>query len=354
MIIREDLWKEIKVPVNTNMMMKMEAANGSTSQLPGCVKMLEINVDGLKTWAHAYIVPSAPYWLLLGRPWHHLVWLSQIETEELVLVTIHDPCNPSNTCTCKTTTCSQSQGPKSFSAAVTLMPLGLREAVSACSCLSIVNQTLADQVLQSQYELDPVQHVLTYKKVANKVKPVATTMPSAAWIHCCFPEDPLGSLPVVSSKPPDFSPGIHLTQECLEELGILKNKFLWPEEKKLVIQVLHSNELGLAWEESEKGRFRDDYLSPVVIPTVEHVPWVHQQPPILPGIREEVIKLIQKKIDSGVYKPSNSSYQSKWFCVAKKNRSVRIMHDLQPLNVVTIRDAATLPYVKHFAEQSAG
>ena len=113
------------------------------------------------------------------------------------------------------------------------------------------------------------------------------------------------------------------------------------------------DELTLAWDESEKGRFRDDYFKPVVIPTIEHTPWVHRQPPIPPGIPDDVIKLIKSKIASGVYKPSNSSYQSRWFCVAKKNGSIRIIHDLQPLNAVTIKDAATLPYVEHFAEQSA-
>src|SRR5271168_453797 len=122
----------------------------------------------------------------------------------------------------------------------------------------------------------------------------------------------------------------------------------------MVAQVLCNNKMGLAWDESEKERFRDDYLLPVVIPTIEHVPWAHRQPPIPPGIRDEVLKLIQNKINSGIYEPSNSSYQSKWFCVAKKNGSVRIIHDLQPLNAVTIRDTATLPYVEHFAEQSAG
>ena len=47
--------------VNMNRKMRMEAANGLTSELPGCAEMLEIDVDGLKTWAHAFIVPSAPY-----------------------------------------------------------------------------------------------------------------------------------------------------------------------------------------------------------------------------------------------------------------------------------------------------
>jgi hypothetical protein len=126
-----------------------------------------------------------------------------------------------------------------------------------------------------------------------------------------------------------------------------------PEEQKLVAQVNRHNEMGLAWDESEKERFHDDCLSPVVIPTIEHIPWAHRQPPIPPGIRDEVLKLIQNKIDSSVHEPSNNSYQSKWFCVAKKNGSVRIVHDLQPLNAVTIWDAATLPYVEHFAAQSA-
>ena len=67
-----------------------------------------------------------------------------------------------------------------------------------------------------------------------------------------------------------------------------------------------------------------------------------------------MIKLIKSKIASGVYEPSNSSYQSHWFCVAKKNGSIHIVHDLQPLNAVTIKDVTTLSYVKHFTEQSAG
>ena len=137
------------------------------------------------------------------------------------------------------------------------------------------------------------------------------------------------------------------------QLGILDNAFLWSEEKKLAAQVLLNNELALAWDESEKGRFCDDYFDPVVIPTIEHTPWVHHQPPIPPGICDEVIKLIKSKIVSGVYEPSNSSYQSHWFCVTKKNGSIHIVHDLQSLNAVTIKDAATLPYVEHFAEQSA-
>ena len=140
----------------------------------------------------------------------------------------------------------------------------------------------------------------------------------------------------------------------MDKLGVVTNEFLWLEEHKLVAQILCNNELGLAWDKSEKGRFWDNHLLPVVILMIEHISWVHHQPPIPPDICNKVLKLIQNKINSGVYEPSNSSYQSKWFCVAKENGSVRIVHNLQPLNTGTIWNAATIPYIKHFAEQSVG
>jgi hypothetical protein len=55
----------------------------------GCLEMLEIEVAGIKIWAHAYVVPDAPYRLLLGHPWQHLVKLLKTETNDSISVTIH-------------------------------------------------------------------------------------------------------------------------------------------------------------------------------------------------------------------------------------------------------------------------
>ena len=178
-LIREDLWKEVEASVNVKRRMMIEVANGSTSELSGHVEMLEIDVEGLKTWAHAFIMSSAPYQLLLGRPWQCLVCLKQEETEESVLVTIHNPCNPTNICTCNTMPRSPLPHPTSLAVVITFTP----EDVHPCSCLSIVNEQTAEKLLAEQYELDPVKQVLAYEKVTNKVKPVPTTMPSAACIH---------------------------------------------------------------------------------------------------------------------------------------------------------------------------
>ncbi len=90
-----------------------------------------------------------------------------------------------------------------------------------------------------------------------------------------------------------------------------------------------------AWDESQKGKFREDFFPLVTIPVIEHIPWVHKNIPIPPGLYHEVIEIVKDKIASGIYEPSSSSYRSKWFTVFKKDgRSLRIVHDLQPLTLL--------------------
>ena len=61
-----------------------------------------------------------------------------------------------------------------------------------------------------------------------------------------------------------------------------------------------------------------------------------------------------EKIEGGVYEPTQSSYCSKWFCVKKKNGDLRIVHDLQKLNSITIRDTGVPPILDEFVERFAG
>ena len=84
------------------------------------------------------------------------------------------------------------------------------------------------------------------------------------------------------------------------------------------------------------------------------IPWAYTNIPIPPGLREKVVDLLKEKVEAGVYEPSQSSYRSRWFCVLKKNGKLRIVHDLQPLNGVTIRDAGLPPILDAFVEPFAG
>jgi len=88
--------------------------------------------------------------------------------------------------------------------------------------------------------------VQAYKKVAKKVWPVPASLPKDFCIICHIPSNPLLTLPELSPRPPDFTPGTQLMQEWLEALGLNQGNFLWPEELKLLQHVLKLNELSLA------------------------------------------------------------------------------------------------------------
>jgi len=76
---------------------------------------------------------------------------------------------------------------------------------------------------------------------------------------------------------------------------------------------------------------------------------------IPPAIHKEICKMIKRKIDVGVYELSNSSYRSRWFCVIKKDdKSLRIVHSLEPLNRVIIAHSGLLPVTEELAMHFVG
>ena len=69
----------------------------------------------------------------------------------------------------------------------------------------------------------------------------------------------------------------------------------------------------------------------------------------------DTIQNIKDWIASGVYEPSAAAYRLHWFCIVKQDgKSLCLTHDLQPLNVVTIQDSSTPPFIKHLAESLTG
>src|SRR5882672_12016237 len=62
-------------------------------------------------------------------------------------------------------------------------------------------------------------------------------------------------------------------------MDINPSAFLWPEEEKLVLFLIQAQEAAIAWDPTEHGNFQKDYFELVVIPTVEHIPWVERNIP---------------------------------------------------------------------------
>jgi hypothetical protein len=194
-----------------------------------------------------------------------------------------------------------------------------------------------------------------YKKIAKRTFPVSATTPEEFRIVRRSPPHVLANMKTLPAIPPPFTPGSRYTMERKLAQNIDPTGFLQPDEVELAHWVIRENEAGFAWDETEKGSFSAEWFDPIKIPTVEHLPWVLKNIPLPPGIRGRVIEIIKSKIAAGTYEPSNSSYRSAWFCVLKKDgKSLRLVHDLQPLNRVTIRDAAVPPIMDQMAEDFAG
>jgi hypothetical protein len=200
-------------------------------------------------------------------------------------------------------------------------------------------------------DLKGIAHKKRYKKVATRVRPVETETPPEFRIIRNIIGDPLADLPTLPTNPPEFTPGVRYTEERAKKLRINQSGFMWPEEEKLAHHLIREQEMAFAWDESEKGMFNPEYFPPIRVATVPHDPWVHRNIPIPPGILAEVVAIIKDKLQAGTYEPSNSSYRTRWFCALKKDQtSLRIVHDLQPLNAFTIRDAAVPPMTEQMAE----
>ena len=193
-----------------------------------------------------------------------------------------------------------------------------------------------------------------YKAVDKKIRPVAAVMPEDVKVKRTFPEDPLKNLPILPFDPPEFTPTAKITQERMDSLGIDSNKDMTPEEKRLLKYIIVLNERSIAFEDSERGTFRQDYFTDYQIPVIEHEPWVDKNIPLPPGHCDKIIKALKEKLDAGVYEKAQSSYRSPWFCVGKKDGGMRLVHDLQKLNGVTIRDSGVPPILDEFVEAYAG
>jgi hypothetical protein len=93
--------------------------------------------------------------------------------------------------------------------------------------------------------------------------PVKTTLPEEYRIVCRAHPNPLGDMPVLPFHPPKFSPGKVYTQEQYEAHNANPDGFLWPNEERLVHYMIKVQEEMFAWEEIEKGKFKDEYFAPI-------------------------------------------------------------------------------------------
>jgi hypothetical protein len=191
-----------------------------------------------------------------------------------------------------------------------------------------------------------------YKPVTKKVKPIGATLPEEFRIVRNIQGDPLADLLILSPSPINFLPTGHYNQASF---NIIKKNhphgFLTTKERRFMHHFMMIHQDRFAWNKTQKGSFPKDFFPPVCMPITEHVPWVLRNMLIPPGIYNAVLDIVHKNIATGVYKQSNLSYWSHWFTILCKGGSkLRIVHDLQLLNAVTIRDAGVPPYTEQLTK----
>ncbi|MBW0571090.1 hypothetical protein O181_110805 [Austropuccinia psidii MF-1] len=130
--------------------------------------------------------------------------------------------------------------------------------------------------------------------------------------------------------------------------------WLSEEETNFLRNVILLREKAIAFCEEERGVLKHYYGKPYKRPSISHDPWKKKPIPIPKSILPQFIELVRERICTVLYEQSMSSYNSTVFFVAKPNRKLKIVHDLQDLNKVTIKDAGLPPNVDEFVRSFSG
>ncbi|MBW0552026.1 hypothetical protein O181_091741 [Austropuccinia psidii MF-1] len=158
----------------------------------------------------------------------------------------------------------------------------------------------------------------------------------------------------LSPNPPIFQETFKVTHERLQAVNLCPPGWLSNEEINLLKNIITLIEKSIAFCEEDRGLLKHSYGKPYKIPVIAHEPWQKKPMPIPKPILPKFTQLIRKRIRTGLYGKSTSSYTSPILCVAKSNGKLIIVHDLQELNKVTIKDAGLPLHIEEFVDAFAG
>ncbi|MBW0567642.1 hypothetical protein O181_107357 [Austropuccinia psidii MF-1] len=194
-----------------------------------------------------------------------------------------------------------------------------------------------------------------YKSVLKKVRTGNEPMPQD--LNPPLERPPLSRDPYetpLSPNPPIFQETFKVTHERLQAVNFGPPGWFSNEGINFLKNIINLKEKEIAFCEEERGLLKHLYGKPYKIPVIPHEPWKKKPIPIPKSILPQFTELIRERIRTGLYEKSTSSYTSPIFCVAKSNGKLRIVHDLQELNKVAIKDAGLPPHIEEFVDAFAG
>jgi hypothetical protein len=169
---------------------------------------------------------------------------------------------------------------------------------------------------------------------------------------------PVPTIPEFPTRPPKIEEFVYTKRFMADRVTAVLNNIeqglLSEEERRLLFWVLTENEEAIAFEDNERGTFKEKYFPDYIMETVPHEPWQLAPIWLAESIKGEVTQMLKDQMDSGNLEPSTSSYWARIFTVVKPKGGIRIVWDLQELNRVSIQDAMLPPNVTEFAESFMG
>jgi len=111
-----------------------------------------------------------------------------------------------------------------------------------------------------------------YKPVTLKVRLVLGTLPERFRITREIVGDPLKGISKLPERPPEFQPKGRYSLERKRKLDAAHSEeFLCPEERKLMHWLVAEQNEVFAWDDIERGKFKEEFFPPIEIPTVAHI-----------------------------------------------------------------------------------
>ncbi|MBW0582646.1 hypothetical protein O181_122361 [Austropuccinia psidii MF-1] len=158
----------------------------------------------------------------------------------------------------------------------------------------------------------------------------------------------------LSPNPPLFFETSRVTEEIISIINFGPSGWLSEEETNLFENFILLRQKVIAFCEEERVVLKHSYGKPYKIPVIPHEPWKKKPIPIPKSILPQFIEVVRQRIRTGLYEKSKSSYNSPVFCVENTNGKLRVVHELQDLNKVTIKDAGLPPNIDGFVGSFSG
>ena len=223
--ISKAFWESLGVSLLTNRRINMTSANSTVERSLGLIPRLHIRFGLVELVVQAHVMPNAPFDVLLGRPFfqvglcrtvdfangeQHITITNPVSRQEITIPT------QTRRRSADGKAAAQVRGEGLYHASVMLweqdegdgvdvdeIDAGRELEVEECEAFAVTLEEVEGEERES----------FKYKKVANKTKPVATTLPEEFRIVRRSPSDALANLPALPTDSPQFVPTGRYTQE---------------------------------------------------------------------------------------------------------------------------------------------